>query len=330
MGQSLKEEIANFVNKLKSEYVEDPLFTDFVVRLKPFIDKEGGVFVARKKPLTKFDELPPLVLNEISNKLDFKGQQSLYQLRPNSNHTITQTKLRLSELVDIVLKYIGIKYLCSIAVTNSQPISTQFDFWKKRDNLYSMSSTQFFATSPHYRDIEHEYSDLNTLKDEIITKIYNDSHVPNIIANKKIYVQSPENAKVDFISPFFDIPLEEEAYILIGISFFSLKQATENEIQKLLQTIQNLCIELKSNGFINYSKVQQRPYDPDDVDMFPNIPWTETPLVTQKGGNTYGYKLTTFKYKGKDGVSRCVYMKGISQYIKCKCKDGTFKYIRVK
>ncbi len=51
--------------------------------------------------------------------------------------------------------------------------------------------------------------------------------------------------------------------------------------------------------------------------------------TTKEGGAASSYKKTSKRHVGKDGVSRVLYVKGSSYFVKRKVADGTFKFRKV-
>lgn len=338
-GRNLNDDIADMMNKLQTKYKADPQFLQLTLALKPFIDKSNGNFIARKKPLTKFDDLPTHVLGKISDKLSYKNALSLNQVRPNSNPALTHLKQRLTELVTILLTNLNEKYMCSVyCISKDGSHGCQMHFVNKTDGTVEFRKDapddMYYGSSWYaaWDRLDISTAPLDAFKKDLISTMYNtDIGMTEILANKRIFVGSTEIDGRREISPLFFIPANQ-AYISIDIQQSYIKENErsysnsniKSDIRNLVQTLNKLCTELYSGGLIGYSSVHEHT----NVEVPLNLPWTNSPAPS--GGKAIGYRRTTVKHTGKDGVIRSIYIKGKSRYVKQRCKDGTYKYMLIK
>jgi hypothetical protein len=114
-------------------------------------------------------------------------------------------------------------------------------------------------------------------------------------------------------------------------------QYNKNINQSIIYFRELLCEKLYDKGIISYKTIHEDPefaYQ-DSGELYPPLcePWTDT-LIPKPNSNSYVntggaggiYQKTTMKEVGKDGVSRSVYIKGKTRYVKRMCPDGTYKY----
>jgi hypothetical protein len=162
----------------------------------------------------------------------------------------------------------------------------------------------------------------------------------DITSNKRIYMCGTFGNLT--IKPRFDPP-PNQAYISIKLSLHYNIKFEDKEI-----AIKGICQELYNKNIIGYT-MEDPAYDPKirdsiitDLSYDPKIrnkmkqdkdktdckPWTNTRITV--GASRASYKKTIKKYVGKDGVSRRIYAKGRSQYIKRRNPDGTFRYTTIR
>jgi hypothetical protein len=326
--------VAQFLNSLDPLYKDEPLLYALRDALKPFLP--GA---------TTLGKLPKELLSQIAVTLDYKNAQSLSSVisfddkgKLRSNGTL----LKIEQLADLIISEISqLPIPTQVDLISDWPLASIDLVTKETKYLYSFNIRYILKGASKSKGIPHPdtyFVDLSkhpnrerkiglaqtSLKQNIVEMFAvadrEGFDVSELFAKKHVYVCGDDRVQPCFTHPDDDL-------LKINIGRFDNTFKHEN-ITELIDRTKLMCEKLNELGIISYKTIHEVPelaaQERDEPYPPLCVPWTD--IINSKGGAGGIYKKTTMKEVGKDGVSRLVYIKGKTRYVKRRCPDGTYKY----